>query len=493
MSVDVIVVGAGLGGLSSAIALAAEGYDVELVEAGHGPGGKAGEATVDGVAFDTGPSLLTMPDVLEQVFARAGRHASDYVTLRPLSPAFHYRFADGLELEIAHTLEETRANVLRVLGPAAMEELDAFLAYAKRIWDASAPSFVYGEAPTAARLARMDWRTLWGLTQIDAHRSMWRGITRHVRNPHLQTLLARYATYNGSDVRQAPATLNCIAYVELALGGFGIEGGVFAMVRALEALARDLGVRFHYGTRVEGLAMDGRRVIGVETAQGTRRARSVVANADAAQVARTWLSDTSVAAPRVRLAASMSGWNGVIRARRREDRAAHEVLFDTPYLQEFADIFDAQRAPSTPTIYLCAQEKAHGRTGWAEHEPLFVMVNAPSIEHVADPDGLTAGVATRVLERLRALGRIDADDALVWERHPVQLAASFPGSHGGIYGSASNSRFAAFLRPANASKHVDGLYYASGSAHPGGGMPLCMLSGLRAADALARRQTREAA
>lgn len=492
MSAEVIVVGAGLGGLSSAIALASAGRRVELVEAAAGPGGKAGEARVDGVAFDTGPSLLTMPDVLDEVFARAGRRATDYVSLRPLSPAFHYRFADGTELPIAHTLPETRANVARVLGEDAATELDAFLAYAKRIWDASAPSFVYGEAPTAARLAQMDWRTLWGLTQIDAHRSMWSGIVRHVANPHLQTLFARYATYNGSDVRQAPATLNCIAYVELALGGFGIEGGVFAMIRALETLARELGVVFRYNTRVAGLALDGRRVIGVETAQGTMRAPAVVANADAAQVSRAWLSSAKVRAPRVRLAASMSGWNGVIRARRRSDRPAHEVVFDAPYLNEFADIFDAQRAPQTPTIYLCAQEKAHGRAGWTDHEPLFVMVNAPSIEGLASPSELTSGVSQRVLARLRALGRIDADDALVWERHPYELADAFPGSHGGIYGSASNSRFAAFLRPANASKQIDGLFYASGSAHPGGGMPLCMLSGLRAADAVQRR-TREAA
>jgi hypothetical protein len=241
-----------------------------------------------------------------------------------------------------------------------------------------------------------------------------------------------------------------------------------------------------------GLALDGRRVVGVETAQGTMRAPAVVANADAAQVARTWLTAATVRAPRVRLAASMSGWNGVIRARRRSDRPAHEVVFDAPYLNEFADIFDAQRAPQTPTIYLCAQEKAHGRAGWTDHEPLFVMVNAPSIEGVPSPTELTSAVSQRVLARLRALGRIDADDALVWERHPYELADAFPGSHGGIYGSASNSRFAAFLRPANASKQIDGLFYASGSAHPGGGMPLCMLSGLRAADAVQRR-TREAA
>lgn len=480
MSAEVLVIGAGLGGLSAAIALAARGARVTVLEAAARAGGKAGVAAHDGVEFDTGPSLLTMPDVLDQVFACAGRDRRDLVTLRRLDPAFHYRFADGTELPIAHDPLRTIEHVRSTLGDEAALDLESFLERAGRVWSASAPSFVYGHAPSVARILRMDLRTVWGLTKIDAFRSMWGAITSDVRDPHLRTLLARYATYNGSDVRTAPATLNCISHVELVEGGWGIEGGVSAMVDALVDVARDLGVRFAFDTPVEGLALDGDRVVGAMAAGETQRADAVVANADARLVLRDWLPESL--RPRTpELAPSMSGWTCMIRARRRAERVPHEVLFDEPYLGEFADLFDHDRTPRRPTVYLCAQEKAHGRRGWAEHEPVFAMVNAPPLRSGV-PAAATGHLREQVLDRLRSLGRIDHDDEVVWERAPAQLAAQFPGSLGAIYGSASNNRFAAFLRPANRAPRVHGLYLASGSAHPGGGMPLCLLSGLRAAE-----------
>jgi len=178
----------------------------------------------------------------------------------------------------------------------------------------------------------------------------------------------------------------------------------------------------------------------------------------------------------------MSGWNAVIRARRRSDRIAHEVLFPQDYTAEFSDIFDRERPPVSPTVYVCAQEVSHGLRGWSEDEPLFLMANAP-----AEPASGRSAQATwhalreTVMSRLRGSGLIAPGDAVVWERSPAQLAARFAGSRGAIYGAASNSRFAAFQRPGNRVTRIPGLYLASGSAHPGGGLPLCALSGRMAA------------
>lgn len=483
---DVLVVGAGVGGLSAALHLAGRGLDVEVLEASGRPGGKLGVAELDGVEVDTGPSVLTLPDALDRALRAAGTSLADELTLRETAPAFRYLYPDGVALDVYPRPDDTLASVERTLGSAAAAELAAFLDYARRIWEAAAPHFVYGPAPTLAGLVRLGPAAPGALRGIDPLRRMWGAIRSRVRSPHLRALLARYATYNGSDPRRAPATLNCIAHVELAMGGHGVEGGMYEVVRALARAAGRAGVRFRYGVRVERLR---ERSGGWEAADADGRvhtAAAVVANADAAHVLADLLPP-SRRRPRADTP-SMSGWTGVLRARRRaggEARIAHTVLFPRDYLEEFVDVFDRDRPPREPTVYLCAQEPCHGRTGWTEHEPVFVMANAPP-EPAGRPraPGAWDGLRARVLESLLGAGLRDPDDELAWERTPARLAADFPGSRGAIYGAASNSPLAAFRRPPNRIPGAPGVYLASGSAHPGGGVPLCVLSGEAAARAL---------
>jgi phytoene desaturase len=486
---DVVVVGAGVGGLAAAVRLAARGLSVDVLEAGERVGGKLGMRVVDGVEVDTGPSVLTLPDALDDTFKVAGTRLRDEISLREPDPAFRYLYPDGVALDVSVRPEETLETVRRTLGAEAADDLAAFLRYAGRIWEAAAPHFVYGPAPSPAALARGGLASLALLPRIDPLRSMWGAIRARVRSPHLRWLLARYATYNGSDVRRAPATLNCISHVELAEGGFGVEGGMYELARALARTAERAGARIHLGARVRRIHADRGGVHGVETADGRRwSGGAVVGNADAAHVLGDLLPAGTVRrAPAV---PSMSGWVGILRARRRtgpEARVAHTVLFPGAYLEEFADIFDRDRPPAEPTVYLCAQEACHGRAGWAGEEPVFAMANAP-----AEPAGAPRAAETwerlraTVLERLRAAGLRDDADALAWERTPGDLAAEFPGSRGSIYGAASNSPWAAFRRPPNRVPGVKGVYLASGSAHPGGGVPLCVLSGAAAAGALLR-------
>lgn len=485
---DVVVVGAGMGGLSAAITLAARGLRVDVLEAGERPGGKMGVVEVDGVEVDTGPSVLTLPDALDRILRTAGTSLRDEVELLEPAPAFRYLYPDGTALDVFARPDETLASVEATLGTAARDELAAFLVYAGRIWDAAAPHFVLGPAPSPAALLRGGVGALAALPRIDPLRTMGGAIRSRVRDERLRWLLARYATYNGSDVRRAPATLNCIAHVELALGGFGVRGGMHEVTRALVRAAERVGVRIHTGARVERLACSGGRVVAAGTADGRRwAADATVVNADAAHL----LADLLPVEHRPRRRAqepSMSGWTAVLRARRRTGdaaRVAHTVLFPAAYEAEFADIFDRDRPPVDPTVYLCAQEPCHGRAGWAEDEAVFVMANAPA-EPAGAPRDAAVWDALRetVLRRLTAAGLRDAGDALVWERTPGELAVRFPGSRGGIYGAASNGPMAAFRRPANRAPWVRGLYLASGSAHPGGGVPLCLLSGQAAAAAL---------
>jgi 1-hydroxycarotenoid 3,4-desaturase len=172
----------------------------------------------------------------------------------------------------------------------------------------------------------------------------------------------------------------------------------------------------------------------------------------------------------------------VLKARRRSTRVAHEVLFPRDYQAEFDDIFRRRRSPEEPTVYVCAQEKAHARTGWADHEPLFVMANAPALAEGVTDDG--EALLARARARLVQAGLVDDDDAVVWQRTSSGLAERFYGSRGSLYGAASNDRRSAFARAANAVTSIPGLFLASGTAHPGGGVPLCLQSGLHAAQAV---------
>ncbi|MEM1022534.1 MAG: FAD-dependent oxidoreductase [Myxococcota bacterium] len=470
------VIGAGLGGLSAAIHAAHRGAEVTLLEAGPAPGGKAGVVEVEGIQIDTGPSLLTLPEIFEELWAMAPKPGTPRPELRVHGGHFLYRFHDGTSFRVHPEPAETLAEAERVFGATARNELCAYLEYAERIWTEAAPHFVMGQAPSMTSIMKLGVSGLSSVRHIDPMRTMWAAIKKQVQDPRLRWILARYATYNGSDVRKAPATLNCIAHVEMGIGGLGVQGGVQAVVHSLVDIARDLGVVIDYERPVRGLRRRGARVTGVETDDGPVEADAVVANCDANHV-RRWV-DIPKAKGEV---PSMSALNLVIRARRRADRPAHQVLFPEAYLQEFEDIFDRDRHPVNPTVYMCAPEKAHGRTGWPEDEPLFVMANAP-----AEPKGqkrsprIHEGLEARMLERLMAFEMIDSDDRVVWRRTPADLAARFPDTRGAIYGAASNGTWSAFQRPSNRVKGVRSLYLASGSAHPGGGMPLAVLSGKEA-------------
>ena len=490
---DAIVVGAGVGGLSAAITLAAAKRRVLVVEAHARPGGKAGVAWVDGVAFDTGPSVLTLPHVFQELIAMTGLDPARELRLRRASPSFRYLFPDGTCLDVHHELDATLASVREALGTDAARDLDGFMRYAARIWDAAAPVFVFGPAPNVSGILGRGLAALSAVSKIDPFSDMRSAICKRVRSRHLRMLLSRYATYNGSDVRQAPATLNCIAHVELALGGWGVEGGIGALVRALVCAAERVGVTFRFGAPVDELLLDGRTVRGVRTGRQRFGAPVVVMNADVAHVVHDLIPVGTNHGIRSSGTPSMSGYNLVLKARRR-DRAPHTVLFPKDYDAEFVDIFDRDRPPEDPTVYLCAQEACHGRRGWADHEPLFVMANAPP----EPADGERSDEAWRVLReaatsRLVEAGLIGAGDDVVWERTPRDLARQFPGSRGAIYGTSSNGMTAAFQRPENVVAKVPGLFLASGSAHPGGGLPLAAQSGCEAARAALAMEEEKAA
>jgi len=484
---DVIVVGGGIGCLCAAIILGAAGLNVLLLESDSMLGGKAAQIEREGIAMDTGPSVLTLPGAFESVFGAVGLRFEDEVPLHRPSPAFRYIYSGGPTLDVFHEVDRTIESVRSTLGSRAAQELADYLAHAERIWAAAEPHFVTRAAPSLRTLVGGGWAAWKNLGTIDPFRTMVQTINHKVKDPHIGTLLKRYATYNGSDVRRAPGTLGCIAHVELSLGGFGVKGGMYCLVEALERALWRAGVAVELSAHVTRICVEDGVVSGAELADGRLlRARQVVFGGDARALESGLLGEVpSRLSP---TDPSMSAHTFLFKASdQQQPRVAHTVIFPPRYEQEFEDIFDHRRVPAHPTIYACDQRQCHLRASWPSHSPLFAMVNAPALAPDYD-GGPDPELMAQVQAGLARQGLIAQGDPCLWWRTPRDLAVRFTASQGSLYGSSSNGMMAAFRRPSNTSS-VRGLFLASGSAHPGGGLPMVAQSGKLAAQAALRQRS----
>ena len=485
-----MVVGAGLGGLAAAARLSALGHRVTVLERGRQVGGKLGWFTRDGHAFDTGPSLVTLPEVYRDLFAATGSRLEDAVDLVRLDPAVGYRFADGTRLTVPGRPEAVAAALDDALGDGAGRQWSALLDRAAAMWRISEGPFLrtpLAGATTLARLARRPG----DVTTVAPWQSL-RGLGRALLpHPHLRTMLDRYATYSGSDPRRAPAVLATVPYAEQAFGSWYVRGGLHRLGLAVLDRALAHGAELRTGSTVRRVLLEAGRAAGVELADGERlRADVVVSGVDATALHTDLLPDAPgtrrVRRDLRRATPSLSGFVLLLALRGRTPGLGHHtVLFPEDYDAEFDAVFGtgrsagAPRPVADPTVYVSAPDDP-ALVPDADSESWFVLVNAPRHDpsHGVDWDapGLAASYADRVLEVMARRG-LDVRARLRWRevRTPADLARATGSVGGSIYGTSSNGSRAAFLRPANASR-VPGLFLTGGSAHPGGGLPLVGLS-----------------
>ena len=485
----VAVIGAGLGGMAAAIRLASAGVGVDVFEQSAVPGGKAASLSLCGYRFDTGPSLVSMPFVFERLFRDAGARLADYLELLPLEPLTTNFFPDGTVLRDY----SDRGKMAEALSAASMGNrrmLDRYLDHGKRLYDATAHLFLFRSLAEAIRGGGLGAKDLVALARLDAFRSLHRAHTRFFRDPRLIQLLDRYATYNGSDPYHAPATLAIIPAVEYGFGGFTASGGIIAIPRAYEALARKLGVRFHLGTRVDRILVTANRARGVRCGGQDIEADAVVTNADVLATYRRLLPHVAdrLARRYERLQPSTSGlvflW-GITSSF--PELSVSNVFFPRDYRAEFEDLFTRRRCPTDPTVFVTITSKTVPGDAPPGRENWFVLVNAPA-DDGQDWLAEVSRVRSAALWRLRsALGR-DVESLIEAEavRTPQDIERETSSARGSLYGVSSNSRLSAFLRHPNRHPRIGGLYFCGGSAHPGGGMPLATLSGMIAADLLLR-------
>jgi phytoene desaturase len=411
----------------------------------------------------------------------------DYLDLEALDPICRYFWPDGSRLDISSNLPQL-VSALGAFSPRDVTGLFRFLAYARNLFERAGPIFLLRERPH-----------LWDLfspravdvARIDALRSMDRAVRRFFRDPRLVQLFDRYATYNGSSPYQAPATLSLVPYLEIAGGGWYVRGGMYRLAEALMSVAQELGVNFQPECEVAEIIVEERgglrrasRAAGVRLqGGGTVMADHVVVNADAIYAYPTLLAegnqDRRLLRRMERLEPSSSGFVLLLGVKGEYPSLAHHnVFFSRDYRDEFEYIFRRREPPPEPTIYVANSTRNDPTQAPPGHTNLFVLVNVPALTSEADWPAWKKPYRDMIISRLEGLGLGNLGERIVFEQviTPQDFKESYNSWHGSIYGISSNSRQAAFLRPPNRVPGVGNLYFVGGSVHPGGGIPLVLLS-----------------
>ncbi len=483
----VVVVGAGMAGLVSALQLAHRGMKVTVVDPADQPGGKIRQLMVQGAAIDSGPTVFTMRWVFEQIYAAVGERLGDQVQLEQLPIIGRHAWTDGSTLDLFADPEQSREAIRAFSSPQEADRFDKFCQLIRKVYDTLEGPYIRANSPTPLSLTKdIGWQGLGVLGGLGAMPTLWQSLRHQFSDPRLIQLFGRYATYCGSSPWAAPATLMLIAQVELD-GVWSVRGGIHALVKNLEKLALQRGVTFKYKNWCQRINTSQGRVIGVTLQSGeVLNADKVVFNGDAQALRDGLLGPQAQGAVSAKSPPrSLSAMTWSVHARTSGfalDR--HNIFFQNNYAREFEDIFGQQRLPQQPTVYVCAQDRGTD-TPPTDKERLLCLINAPAVgDSQAWTQETIQACQTQTFSMLQSFGlSVHAGSQDLICTTPQDFAQRFPATGGALYGQATHGWMAAFARPYGRSQ-LPGLYLAGGSIHPGPGMPMAALSGRMAAEAL---------
>lgn len=470
------IIGAGIGGLVLACRLASKGHRVSIFEKNSSLGGKCNQYIQSGFRFDTGPSLVTMPFVLEEFFKSCETEIHEHLTLRELDLICKYHFDDGTVFNNFADRERTLDEIRRI-APEDEGAYRDFLKYSQTLYEKTAETFLLNPLADLRDFSELPWLNL---MYLDAFATVNKRVSKHFNSTYLRQFANRFTTYNGSSPFLAPATLNVIAHVELNLGAFYLSGGIYSLIDSLVSLATSLDVKIHPEAEVESILVEEGRATGLRIGGEKLDFDIVASNADANFTYLNLLKDVVSKRTQKKIDAiepSCGGYVLLIGKKNHQFESHHNIFFSGDYRQEFDDIFRTLNFPIDPTVYVAntsATESGHAPAG---AENLFILINTPYLtDENRNPSHQE--IKKSIFERLAKSGyELDSSSIIVEKRiSPLELQQLYHTNRGSIYGTSSNSMFSAFIRPRNRSGVIRNLYLVGGSTHPGGGIPLVFLS-----------------
>jgi phytoene desaturase len=475
-----LIIGAGIAGIATAIRLAIKGYDVEVFEANNYPGGKLSEFEKDGFRFDAGPSLFTMPLYVDELFKLAGKNPADYFQYQKLDVLCKYFYTDGTKLTAYADADKFAAEVSKATGEPS-SAIQKYTVNSSRIYNIT--NHVFLEKSLHRIKTFLSWSTLKSLFrigQIDAMRTMHNANQSFFKDERMVQFYDRYATYNGSNPYSAPATLNVIPHIEQHFGAYFPNDGMFSITTSLVKLAESLGVKFNYNSRVDEIVLKRQVATGIRVKDGLIEADIIISNMDVWFTYHQLLRTHPALFPKKILSQERSSsalifyW-GINKQFPQLD--LHNIFFSADYKAEFDHIWQQKDIYHDPTVYLNISSKYKTDDAPEGCENWFVMINVPA-NSGQDWTKLIADARKNIITKLnKSLGE-DVSQLIISESilDPRGIESRTSSYQGSIYGTSSNNQFAAFLRHANKSAKINNLYFCGGSVHPGGGIPLCLLS-----------------
>lgn len=477
MKKKVAIIGAGIAGLGAAVRMAARGHEVTVYEANSYTGGKLTNLELGAYRFDAGPSLFTMPQYIDELFTLAGESPSQHFSYDRIPTVCHYFWEDGTTL-FAPADHEAFAKAVETTLNEPAAQTTQYLARNAHKYETTGRIFLEQSLHKAKTWWSKDvLKALFSIPKLDLFTTMNRVNTRTFKNPKTAQLFNRFATYNGSNPYRAPGMLTLIPHFEHLIGTYFPKGGMHEISQSVYALARRQGVDFQLNTPVEEIIVTNDQATGIRTATGTSDYDLVISNMDVYYTYRKLLPTQKAPEQTLKQERSTSAlifyW-GI------EDRFAnldlHNIFFSKDYNTEF-DHLSAGTVSNDPTVYVHISSKYAPEDAPPNGENWFVMINVPP-NTGQDWDAWIPELRQRILTKLeRVLGRpVEAlirEEAVLDPRSIDEKTGSFQGS---LYGTSSNNRMAAFMRHPNFSKRIKNLYFCGGSVHPGGGIPLALLS-----------------
>ncbi|MBT6438961.1 MAG: phytoene desaturase [Flavobacteriales bacterium] len=474
----VAIIGSGIAGLACSVRLAVKGYEVHVFEANDYPGGKLIQFNAQGFRFDAGPSVSTLPHLVDELFLLAGKNPRDHFNYRKKDVISNYFYPDGTTITGYYDNDDFADEVYQKLGVSKLILIN-YLKDAKEKYELASQLFLENPIQIIKMfLSRKALKAFAYIGQLDLFKSMHFANEKNLIHPKLVQIFDRYATFNGSDPYKAPGILNSIAHLEYGLGTYFIDGGFYSVTRSIYQLAKELKVEFHFNSKVSKINVLNKKACGVTTRNGTFLADIVVSNVDVIPTYKHLLENKYTPKNLLnheRSSSMLIFYWGVEGSNHQLD--LHNVFFSENYEEEFNFLFNRKEVYQDPTIYINISSKEQKKDAPSGCENWFTMVNVPANEG-QNWDDIIAKTRSKVIQKLNTILNIDLESNIVFEeflepRIIEQRTSSYKGS---IYGASSNSKFSAFLRQSNHSKSIKGLYFCGGSVHPGGGTPLCLLS-----------------